>query len=247
MDRPRRWRRFFPLLAVTAWVLLAFGVGVAARAWGPIDDDGGEAAAGGGPIARPDPSATTTTRGDGDADDVADDVADHVAPGTTGGPTTTIAIADPLVELPDRVLVVGDSLTVGSEDGFVFRLGAGGYTVEVDAEVGRATLAGARALEDMEPTADDLVVVALGTNDPASPTQFAEAVDRVLEAAGEATVLWIDVDRPGYDRINEVLEQGAAVQRFTLVRWTTTTGATSTSHPSTAQMTASATTWDRRS
>jgi lysophospholipase L1-like esterase len=209
------------VIAVTAWVLLAFGVGVAARAWGPIDDPGTEAAAGEGPIARPGGTTTTTA----DAEAVADRVAPSDAPGsrTTGdGPTTTTTAP---VRLPDRVLVVGDSLTVGAEDGFVFRLGAGGYDVEVDGEVGRATIAGARALEDLEPTADDLVVVALGTNDPASPTQFAAAIERVLEAAGDATVLWIDIDRPGYERMNAALEQAGAFGRFTIVRWTTTIGA----------------------
>jgi lysophospholipase L1-like esterase len=217
VDRPRRWRHLLPVLAVAAWVLLAFGVGVASRAWEPLDRSD-QASAGPAPSVGI-PTSTTTSTLDGPA------VAEHVAPGEAPGSRTTegdasTTFAEPQVTLPDRVLVVGDSLTVGAEDGFVFRLGNGGYDVVVDARVSRATLEGARRLEDLEPTPDDLVVVALGTNDALSPTEFSAAVDRVLEAAAGAPVLWIDIDRPGYERLNEVLERADDEGRLTIVRWT---------------------------
>jgi lysophospholipase L1-like esterase len=223
VDRPRRWRHLLPVLAVAAWVLLAFGLGVASRAWDPLDR-ADEAAAGLPASSTTPPSSTAaspTTRSTLDGAGVAEHVAPGDGPGsrTTDGQTAT-TIAEPQVRLPDRVIVVGDSLTVGSEDGFVFRLGAGGYDVVVDARVSRATVEGVRRLEDLEPTPDDLVVVALGTNDALSPTEFSTAVDRMLAAAGGAPVLWIDIDRPGYERLNEVLERADDEGRLTIVRWT---------------------------
>lgn len=98
-----------------------------------------------------------------------------------------------------RVLVVGDSLTVGADQigGLSAKLVANGFdVVGVDAKVGRSTPTGLqrlRARRELPP----YVVVALGTNDVAaqrSATRFARLVDDVVAVTGpDRTVVWVNV------------------------------------------------------
>lgn len=93
-----------------------------------------------------------------------------------------------------RVLVIGDSLTVGAETA-----GLGdqhGSTWTIDAETGRGTNAGVTAARGHDLTRYDLVIVALGTNDYLDDkTTYATRIDAMMAVLGDRhRVIWVDVD-----------------------------------------------------
>lgn len=101
-----------------------------------------------------------------------------------------------------RVVVVGDSLTVGTEANLRTLADLHGFTLELSAQNGRQIPAGAGELERLGAPTADLVVVALGTNDAAQPgfdrTAADGLIDEAMTAAGGAPVLWVNVYRdPG--------------------------------------------------
>ena len=100
---------------------------------------------------------------------------------------------------PCNVGIVGDSLTVGMQTGnrAVNELAARGCGVSfIDARVGRPTAEGAGIIEAKAAAGQlpSILVVALGTNDSANPTAFAQNIDRVMVAAGGRPVVWINID-----------------------------------------------------
>lgn len=123
-----------------------------------------------------------------------------------------------------RVLIVGDSLAVGTKP----YLGAmlAGRELSWDALDGRTTpqgLTGLRAgVRAVRPQA---VVVSLGTNDGPDPGRFADRIRRVLAAAPiDACVVWATINRPPrkgpYDGLNRVLRRAAVRDpRMVLVDW----------------------------
>ena len=115
-----------------------------------------------------------------------------------------------------RVLVIGDSLTVGAELG---GLGGDG-SITVDAREGRTTdeaveVAAAANLDGYEQ-----VIVALGTNDYLdSAAEFGARIDNMMAVLGsEVPVTWVNVDTgtatlaPAAGGVNAALD--AAPQRY---------------------------------
>lgn len=92
-----------------------------------------------------------------------------------------------------RVLIIGDSLTVGARDFGGFTLP--GRHVTISAQTGRSTSQGISVLETSAAQNYDLVVMALGTNDYyASENQMGAWVDRAMTAARGTPVVWVNVD-----------------------------------------------------
>ena len=131
--------------------------------------------------------------------------------------------------LPDppatpQVLVVGDSLAVGTEPYLTDLLA--NRRVTFDAVMGRTTPQGLRALrERLQEVRPQTVVISLGTNDGSDPGRFASRIHRVLDAIpADACVVWSTVHRPPrkgeYLGLNRVLRRIADRDpRLTLVNW----------------------------
>ena len=97
------------------------------------------------------------------------------------------------------VVVIGDSLTVGSEMYGVSLtrslLNAGVVDVVVSAENGRTTSEGVSKLEDSM-VVDGVVVIALGTNDVAmaDPNLFGAQIDRAVAAVPDTVkIFWLNL------------------------------------------------------
>ena len=90
-----------------------------------------------------------------------------------------------------EVFVLGDSVTVGATPAIEAGAAAHGWSVAIDAEIGRTTTEGAEILASMHGDLPSVVVVELGNNDGASPAAYAARVDAVMrELAGVDHVVW---------------------------------------------------------
>jgi lysophospholipase L1-like esterase len=123
-----------------------------------------------------------------------------------------------------RLLVVGDSLAVGTEDPLAQLLPD--WRIRTSAYTGRSTADG---VSEITGTGDipPVLVVSLGTNDdPSATSTFQDQVEAVLEAAGPSRcVVWANIVRPPYGGVsyagyNRVLERLAASNpNLILVDW----------------------------
>jgi lysophospholipase L1-like esterase len=100
-----------------------------------------------------------------------------------------------------NVGIVGDSLTVGIQQGnrAVNQFAARGCAVSfIDARVGRPTSEGAAIIQARAAYGQlpNILVVALGTNDPGYGPSFARRIDYVMTAAAGRPVVWINIDNP---------------------------------------------------
>jgi lysophospholipase L1-like esterase len=116
------------------------------------------------------------------------------AAGTTEGPSTTY---EPVT---GRVVIVGDSLTVGAQDNLDKLAHKHGFTLDLSAQNGRQIPAGVSELKRLSAPSADLVVVALGTNDANQPDFDAKTADALIDQALATTgstvpVLWVNVYR----------------------------------------------------
>jgi hypothetical protein len=90
-----------------------------------------------------------------------------------------------------HAFVLGDSVTVGATPSIQTEAPARGWTVVVDAKVGRTTAEGASILAAMQGRLPAVVVVALGNNDGAIPALFARRIDAVMQQlVGVRDVVW---------------------------------------------------------
>ena len=122
----------------------------------------------------------------------------HVPTPVTGGG------ADPAL-IDRRVFVEGDSLTVGITEPLSTLLDSAGWTVILDAQVGRTTAEGITLLSEHASEFGGTLVVALGTNDPPDPTLFAQHIDEVMQLASGRRVIWVTVARSGWDVLDVAL------------------------------------------
>lgn len=95
-----------------------------------------------------------------------------------------------------RVVIVGDSLTVGSKGAIV--AGLAGAAPDITAVTGMGIRWGAGVLAGADLDGVDLVVVALGTNDYlASPREAGRLIDATMSEVGALEVLWVNIDTGG--------------------------------------------------
>jgi lysophospholipase L1-like esterase len=119
-----------------------------------------------------------------------------------GGRAVTTTPLPEYEPVAGRVVVVGDSLTVGAEENLRRLAELHGFTLELSAAIGRQIQSGVEELRRLDAPSAELVVVALGTNDAAQPgfdgAVAAERIDEALAATGGAPVAWVNVYRdPG--------------------------------------------------
>ncbi len=92
---------------------------------------------------------------------------------------------------PRQVFVLGDSVTVGATAAIRSQAPGRGWTVTIDAQVGRTTAQGASIVASRHGSLPPVVVVALGNNDGAIPALFASRVDAVMRGlTGVPHVVW---------------------------------------------------------
>lgn len=111
------------------------------------------------------------------------------------------------------VFLVGDSVVLGA----VPQLAAAfaGWSLTVDADVSRSTVAGLEVLRARRAEIADIVVVALGYNDGADVARWAEVAGQLLdELASLPLVVWVNLreTRPYYVEDNAVLAQLASTR-----------------------------------
>jgi lysophospholipase L1-like esterase len=130
----------------------------------------------------------------------------------------------PAEAVSPRVVVVGDSLAVGTEPflGGLLRYRA----LTWDARSGRTTPEGLRALRGaVARVHPQTVVISLGTNDGPDPVRFADRIRRALAAIPpQACVVWATIYRPPrkgpYFALNRVLRATQRRdRRLVLVDW----------------------------
>lgn len=120
------------------------------------------------------------------------------------------------------VSLVGDSLNVGVEP--YLRADLGGWQIDTDDVVGRATTTGVEHVSDQGTALGSYVVISLGTNDPVTGADaFRAEVAAVLGvASSRRCVVWATIHRNGdaYEPFNEVLLDASATNRnLRLVEW----------------------------
>ena len=125
---------------------------------------------------------------------------------------------------PGHLLVVGDSLAVGTEAPLAGLLP--GWQIETSANRGRHTGDGVAEITSRS-NLPDVIFVSLGTNDnPSETASFESEVERVLDAAGPSRcVVWSNIVRPPYAGVsyagyNRVLERlSYSRPNLTVVDW----------------------------
>lgn len=141
---------------------------------------------------------------------------------------------------PHRVLVLGDSLTLGTLSTGLLgpQSSESGYSLLIDAKNGASTYSTPDSIKKhlsksstrKNHTAGnniDLILVALGTNDAThwiSESWFRARVEKIMKASGNTPVLWIDVrlskKYPAADSLNRVLREVASRNpRLTILPW----------------------------
>ena len=164
------------------------------------------------------------------------------APPSTGAGAGSVGRAPPtsantVVDV-DLVAMIGDSITVGSEDELRAAFESVGYPdVEIDAESGRRMVSTGAVSSGLDGVAEvleagelpDLWVIALGSNDIGAyrPEEFPAVIGELLAAVpADAPVVWVDCYVSNYEgesaafgaSLREVLaERGNA----TVVDWAT--------------------------
>ena len=119
---------------------------------------------------------------------------------------------------------VGDSLNVGTDP--LLREELPGWTIDAHDRVGRTTPEGIEVLRERAGSLSPVVVVSLGTNDPAgSETEFRSLVDEALAIVGPGRCLvWATIVRDGEERtgFDDVLRAAASEHdNVRLVDWAT--------------------------
>ncbi len=129
----------------------------------------------------------------------------------------------------DAVLVVGDSLEVGS--GPYLRGALAGVPVDVDAEKGRSSAQGVGVLSERLGPEHGVIVFPLGTNDsPSNPNGLAASLAAVQQLAGGRCVVVATIVRPpvrgvSVAGLNRVVEQFAGQTGAQVADWRAAVGA----------------------
>jgi lysophospholipase L1-like esterase len=203
MSRERRFPRWLWTIAAVVGCAALFGgaATVAGRAASDTDS------AGPGPAAPPTSTPSSPLSG-------LTGTAASAPPSTAGSTTEAPTTDDPTVTLPPlgtKVAVVGDSLTDGLRTRLPGQATRYGFSIKLDAQTGRTIEGGLEPLKRIV-AGQDLVVVALGTNDARPDLTITEAESRINEmlalVSDKTPVLWVNVYR------NDTKNTADAAQRF---------------------------------
>ena len=139
-----------------------------------------------------------------------------------------LAVAPASAQTPGPVLVVGDSLEVGTEP--YLRRELAGVDLTVDAEKSRPSEVGVDVLRGAIQTEHEVVVFDLGTNDdPSSPERLAASLDAARQIAGDRCMVVATINRPSLngvssDGLNGVIARFASSTGAQVADWRAAAG-----------------------
>ena len=122
----------------------------------------------------------------------------------------------------DRMIIIGDSLTVGTKGaGLASEVVAAEFPAPIiEALEGRAISEGIQILKSVSPRPGDFVILALGTNNDPNPETIGNLVETAMIEANGATVMWVNVDLATWTETNNVfVEKATAWQNMFLADW----------------------------
>lgn len=130
---------------------------------------------------------------------------------TPAQPASAAVLPRPTLDASDRVFILGDSLTAGCAEAIRARYRYADIPVTVNARAGRTTDEGMGILlNSQEARRATVWVIALGTNDAMSRTDFAARIAVARALAGNRPIIWINVFRLGRDEpINAAIADAA--------------------------------------
>jgi lysophospholipase L1-like esterase len=190
MARGRRFPRWLWTIAAVVGCAALFGGAATVAGRAASDPDTGE------PVPAPAPtiaprapiSGLTGTAG----------TSTSTSGATTEAPRSDDPTTVALPPLGTKVAIVGDSLTDGLRTRLPAQAARYGFSVKLDAQTGRTIEGGLTPLKKIV-TGQDLVVVALGTNDARPDLTITDAESRINEMLAligtNTPVLWVNVYR----------------------------------------------------
>jgi len=135
-----------------------------------------------------------------------------------------VALAPPAVaQSPGPVLVVGDSLEVGTEPNL--RRELPGVQLDVDAKTSRPSSDGLAVLESALGPEHEVVVFDLGTNDdPSNPDALAANLESAARIAGDRCLVLATINRPPLGGVsdaglNQAVDRVAAASGAEIADW----------------------------
>ncbi|MFV1991337.1 MAG: hypothetical protein ACC652_11420 [Acidimicrobiales bacterium] len=125
-----------------------------------------------------------------------------------------------------NLVMIGDSVMLGSYNPMVDSLEALGWNVTFDSVVARTTPEGLATIRSSERLIEDVVVLALGYNNEGQPAEFSAYVDQImLELSGVSKVIWLNLRTAAehdYTSLNAVLEaKQAEYSNLIVADWNT--------------------------
>lgn len=131
----------------------------------------------------------------------------------TPAAAAAVAGSGPVLDRSSRVFILGDSLTKACADAITARYRYAGIPVTIDARPGRTTDEGMGILLTSPQAKQATVwVIALGTNDAMSQSDFSARIAVARALAGERPIVWINVFRIGRDGpINAAIDDAAMI------------------------------------
>ncbi|MFV1990798.1 MAG: hypothetical protein ACC652_08685 [Acidimicrobiales bacterium] len=92
------------------------------------------------------------------------------------------------------IVMIGDSVMLGSRTPMVESLDGLGWSVTFDSKVSRTTVEGLETIRTSDALIDDVVVLALGYNNEGEPELFAAYVDQIMsELSDVPKVIWLNM------------------------------------------------------
>ena len=159
----------------------------------------------------------------------ANSIVGKLTAGILAAAAVAAGMCSPAAASADGVLVVGDSLEVGSAP--YLRATLPRTTLSIDAVVGRTSSEGVRVLAARLDPSVDVVVFPLGTNDsPSSPGTLAADLDAAARLAGGRCMVVATIVRPPVRGVtvaglNRVVESFAARTGAQVADWRSAVGA----------------------
>ena len=155
---------------------------------------------------------------------------DSVDPVEPTAPDDSVALLESVTALGDppwSIVLVGDSLLLSAAPEIVDALAD--HALRIDAIGGRTLRMGLPAVAEASESGADVIAVALGTNDWATPPdEFTATVLDVMDLLADTPcVVWIDSQdfRVGHAMVNSAIAEGLATHpRSVLGSWSTVAG-----------------------
>lgn len=136
-------------------------------------------------------------------------------------PDDQINLSTSTTKYQGQIYLIGDSLTEGMVGQIEPLFASKGLSLTVNSQNGRHVTETVNLVGSMGIPNHSLVIVALGTNDGPDPASFKTNVDDALTRLINNQVIWLTIDRPGFDNLNTILlnQETADYPNLTIADW----------------------------